>query len=99
MKDSARTLIPGLETDQRAWFEDFDQWQRAMFWEELQAAAKNLSENPSSEVAKLGGRVHAIVEEAKGPHAGAFVSLMAAAGDNNSEGICATKPSPMVSRA
>jgi hypothetical protein len=81
MKDGARTLIPGLETDQRAWFEDFDQWQRAKFWEELQVAARNLSENPSLEVAKLGGRVLSIVEATPGPQAGVFVSLIAAAGD------------------
>ena len=78
MKDSARTLLPGLEAEQIAWFSDFDQWQQAAFWEEMRAAARRLSENPSPEVAKLGGRVLAIIEGAgPTPQAAAFASLMA----------------------
>ncbi|PJK29138.1 ATP-binding domain-containing protein [Minwuia thermotolerans] len=81
MKNDAPTLADKLELDQRAWFEDFDQWQRVTFWEELRDAAKNLSEHPSADVASLGRRVRTIVDAVRMPQAGAFVSLMPVASD------------------
>lgn len=77
MKEIARTLLPGLEAEQIAWFSDFDQWQRPAFWEEMRAAAKNLTENSSSEVSKLGRRLLTIMEGAgQRSQAATFVSLM-----------------------
>lgn len=81
MKEDASTLRSGLEIDQRAWFEDFDHWQRAAFWKEIQDAAKNLSENTSPEVANLGRRVLTIVEASSMPQAGAFVAMIDVASD------------------
>ena len=57
MKDTARTLEAGTETDQIAWFADFDQWQKSVFWDEMRTSAKSLSENPAPEVAKLGRKI------------------------------------------
>lgn len=77
MKEAARTLSPDVEAGQIAWFSDFNQWQRATFWEEMRVAAKSLSENPSPEVAKLGRRVLTIIEGAgPTPQPATFVSLM-----------------------
>ena len=82
MKDNARTLSSSVEVEQIAWFSDFDQWQRAAFWEEMRAAAMSLSENSSPEVAKLGQRVLVIIDRAgPNPKAAAFVSLMAVAAE------------------
>ena len=80
MKDSAQTLVPGLEAEQIAWFSDFDQWQRTTFWEEMRVAAESLSENTLPEVSKLGRQVLAIIERSgRTPQAAAFTSLMATA--------------------
>lgn len=77
MKETARTLRTGIEAGQIAWFSDFDEWQRAAFWDEMGIAAKSLSENPSPEVAKLGRRVLAIIEGAgPTPQASTFLSFM-----------------------
>lgn len=82
MKESARTLSPGVEAEQIAWFSDFDQWQRAAFWDEMRDAAKSLSENPSPEVAKLGRRVLAIIEGAgPTPKPATFTSLVVLAAE------------------
>ncbi|PHP64572.1 hypothetical protein CSC94_23675 [Zhengella mangrovi] len=77
MKETARTLFPGVEEEQIAWFSDFDQWQRTTFWDEMRVAAKSLSETPSPEVAKLGRRLLTIIEGGgPTPQAAIFVSLM-----------------------
>ncbi len=77
MKETSRTLSPGIEGEQIAWFSDFDQWQRATFWDEMRAAARALSESPVAEVAKLGQRALTIIEGA-GPttQPATFASLM-----------------------
>lgn len=77
MRETARTLSPGIEGEQIAWFADFDQWQRATFWDEMRAAAKALSESAVAEVAKLGQRVLAIIDGAgPTPQPPTFASLM-----------------------
>jgi len=82
MKGSAAALAPGTEADQTAWFADFDQWQKAFFWEAMRASARSLSENPSKDVAKLGSRILAVLDAAgTTPQASAFVSLMAVASE------------------
>ena len=45
MKGTARTLGVATETNQIAWFSDFDQWQKSAFWEETRTSARSLSEN------------------------------------------------------
>ena len=42
MKESAHTLEAETETDPIAWFTDFDQWQKSMFWKELRKSAEDL---------------------------------------------------------
>ena len=78
MKDAVRTLEAGTETDQTAWFSDFDEWQKTDFWNEIRDAARSLSESPTQEISELAGKILAILEKAgPKPHPGAFVSLAA----------------------
>ena len=82
MKDSAATLASGTEADQTAWFADFDRWQKVSFWEEMRESARSLSETPSQDVAMLGTRILAHLDDAGAtPQASVFVSLMAVASD------------------
>ena len=82
MKESAATLAPGTEANQIAWFEDFDRWQKAFFWDEMRASAQSLSKTPTQDVAKLGSKILSDLEAAgTRPQIGTFVSLMAAARD------------------
>lgn len=82
MKENARTLSPGVDAEQIAWFSDFDLWQRATFWEEMRAAAKSQSENSPPPVTKLGRRVLAIIEGGgPKPQAQTFASLMTVAAE------------------
>ena len=82
MRGNAATLAPGTEADQIAWFIDFDRWQKEVFWEEMRASARSLSENPAQDVAKLGSRIQVGLDAAgTTPEPSTFVSLMAAATD------------------
>ena len=82
MKESAATLAPGTEGNQIAWFEDFDRWQKAFFWDEMRASAQSLSKTPTQDVAKLGSKILSDLEAAgTTPKIGTFVSLIAAARD------------------
>lgn len=57
MKDTVATLTPEAETDLIGLFDDFDQWQKAEFWKELQANAELLSENPESRISAIGQKI------------------------------------------
>ena len=82
MKDDTTTLASGTETDQIAWFVDFDRWQKATFWNEMRTSARSLSETPTQEVAKLGSKILADLETAgTTPETSIFISLVAAASD------------------
>ena len=82
MKDTARTLQVETETDQIAWFSDFDQWQKTVFWEELRASAQNLSENTEQEISKLGSRIMSILDTTgTNPQPSIFVSLTTVANE------------------
>ena len=75
MKDTTRTLQVATEIDQIAWFSDFDQWQKSVFWEEMRVSAQSLSENTAREISKLGSRILAILDTAgPKPQPGVFVS-------------------------
>ena len=82
MRDNAATLAPGTEADQISWFVDFDRWQKGVFWEEMRASARSLSETPAQDVEKLGSRILADLDAAgTTPEPSTFVSLMGAATD------------------
>jgi hypothetical protein len=82
MKSSAQSLAPGLETDQISWFTDFDQWQKATFWDEMRNAAISLREASSPEVVALGSKVFAIIGAAGPmPQVQAIASLAAVASE------------------
>ena len=77
MKESAHTLKAETETDPIAWFTDFDQWQKSMFWKELRKSADDLKENPSQEVAEFGKKLLQILHSAGAEmQPSIFVSLM-----------------------
>lgn len=57
MKEAAATLTPAAEADLIGLYGDFDQWQKAEFWKELQTDAERLSENAASEVAGIGQKI------------------------------------------
>ncbi len=57
MKDAAAILTPAADADLIGLFDDFDHWQKAEFWKELQADAERLSENAAPEVAGVGQKI------------------------------------------
>ena len=82
MKDTARTLEAATETDQIAWFSDFDQWQKSAFWEETRTSARSLSENTAQEISKLGSSILAALDTAgPKPQPSVFVSLTTVANE------------------
>ncbi|MGE6744020.1 ATP-binding domain-containing protein [Allorhizobium pseudoryzae] len=81
LKDNALTLKPASHSDAIAWFEDFDQWQKAAFWEELRASAKGLSEQAESNVARVGARLSAAIGPEGGESSQVFVSFLPIAED------------------
>lgn len=81
LKDNALTLKPASQSDAIAWFEDFDQWQKATFWEELRASAKGLGEQAESDVARVGARLSAAIGPEGGEGSQVFVSFLPIAED------------------
>lgn len=82
MKGGAQSLVPDLETNQIALFNDFDQWQKATFWDEMRTAAISLSETPTPAVARLGSKVSAIINAAgPKPQADAIAALVTVASE------------------
>ena len=63
MKEAVVTFPQEVLLNQCAWFSDFDQWQKILFWEELRDAAKRLSENERKDVSRLGDQVLSIIEK------------------------------------
>lgn len=57
MKDSVAILTSEAQGSLIELFGDFDQWQKAEFWKELQADAQRLSENSASEIAGIGQKI------------------------------------------
>lgn len=78
MKDTAAALTPEAEADLIGLFEDFDQWQKAEFWKELQADAERLSENPASEIAAIGQKILSEIKDVNDKTAPATFSSLAA---------------------
>lgn len=62
MKEAAATLTPAAEADLIGLYGDFDQWQKAEFWKELQTDAERLSENTASEVAGIGQKILSAIQ-------------------------------------
>lgn len=61
MKDAIAILTPAAEADLIELFGDFDRWQKAEFWNELQADAERLSENTMPEVAGVGQKILSVI--------------------------------------
>lgn len=81
LKDNALTLRPGSQHDAIAWFEDFDQWQRAAFWDEMRSSATALSEEPAPDVAQVGARLSSAIGPQGSESTQVFVSLLPIAED------------------
>lgn len=63
MKDTAATLTPAAEADLIGLFSDFDHWQKAEFWKELQVDAERLSENAAPEFAGVGQKILSAIKD------------------------------------
>ena len=63
MKDAAATLARAAEEDLIGLFSDFDQWQKAEFWKELQVDAERLMENHASEVVDIGRKILSAIKD------------------------------------
>jgi hypothetical protein len=76
LKDSVRSLKAEAESEAIGWFNDFDQWQKAAFWDEMRASAKSLSEHANLDVSRVGARLLATIgtDGTEAPHI--FVSML-----------------------
>jgi len=82
MKEAAETIAPETLSDQCAWHTDFDQWQKAVFWEEIRDAADGLSANERKEVSRLGKQVLTVIDkEGTEPSSGTFIPLTKIVGE------------------
>lgn len=82
IRKNAHIINPISETEPENWFADFDAWQKLLFAEELRTAAKNLSENGSASVAKIGTRLAKVLGEVGSTlRPNTFVTLMEIAND------------------
>ncbi|MDY0969063.1 ATP-binding domain-containing protein [Sphingomonas sp. CFBP9021] len=57
VRDEEPTLLNGTMDDSINWFEDFDGWQKARFWGELNTAAETLAESDDPRVQALATRL------------------------------------------
>lgn len=78
MKDAAAILTPAAEADLIGLFDDFDQWQKAEFWKDLQADAERLSENTALEVAGVGQKILSTIKGVDDKTAPSTFSALAA---------------------
>jgi hypothetical protein len=78
MKESATILTPTAEADLIGLFDDFDQWQKAEFWKEMQADAERLSENAAPEVAGIGQKILSAIKGVDNKTAPSTFSALAA---------------------
>ncbi|MGO7078732.1 ATP-binding domain-containing protein [Rhizobium johnstonii] len=81
LKDNALTLRPASQNNAIAWFEDFDQWQKAAFWDEMRSSATALSEQTASDVARVGARLSAAIGPQGSESTQVFVSFLPIAED------------------
>ena len=63
MREAVETFPQEALLNQCAWFSDFDQWQRSLFWEELRDAARNMSGNERKDVSRLGHQFLTIIDK------------------------------------
>ncbi len=61
MRENTQTLLPETIGNQTSWYSDFDEWQKAYFWQELRDAAERLSEEPADEISKLADRILSVI--------------------------------------
>lgn len=69
LREPAAIITSDTLERQIEWFDDFDAWQAASFWQDLATAAKTLQGNSASDVAVLGRTLVSLVTKA--PSAGA----------------------------
>lgn len=82
MKESAGTLAPSTAVDGIAWFSDFDNWQKAAFWDDLRQAVQRLVDDKDETVRRIGVKLSNIMPEEKiVPPATAVADILALAGE------------------
>lgn len=65
LKDSANTITADAVQSPIEWFEQFDAKQNSEFWSGLENAAAILTAAADAEIAKLGGRLNAAIQNAR----------------------------------
>jgi hypothetical protein len=63
MREGLQSLQESTISDTIRWYEDFQTWQAAAFWDELSTHAQRLSENTDGRVRRLGTQFKRVVEE------------------------------------
>ena len=61
MKESVESLKPDAEIDPISWFNEFNQWQKEQFSEELRSSAEELSKNKDTIISELGSNLHSVL--------------------------------------
>jgi hypothetical protein len=64
LRESAAIITSDALDHQIKWFEDFDTWQAASYWQDLANAAASLRKNTAQDVAALGRALVSILEKA-----------------------------------
>jgi hypothetical protein len=77
LKDGLPSLQDVAIKEPTPWFADFDTWQSALFWSELQAAVELLGRDADTKMATLGARLSRIVASpgARGSHASVLLAI------------------------
>lgn len=76
MKGTLNSLQEDTLAHQIEWFEDFQAWQTATFWEELNESARSLSNNADNSVAAVGAQLSVAIESAAAkPIATSFINI------------------------
>ncbi len=76
------TLAPDTIIHQTAFFEDFDNWQKGSFLEEMKEAARKLGKHPAPEISKFGNSAIRFIEKSgASPRPSLFADLLALSGE------------------
>ncbi len=78
LKDTVDILIADALDNPIPWFNDFNEWQRTTFINEIRQAAQGLNENSASNISTLGQRLLAIIQRAGSGSLSATFSSLAA---------------------
>jgi hypothetical protein len=77
MKEGAGSLAPTTIINQIAWFDDFNNWQKLAFWDDLRQAVQRLVEDKDEAVRQVGAKLARIIpNEGTLPEARAVAEIL-----------------------